>query len=115
MGEGTEGIAWLATADPEDLQDGAFYLDRSAVTKHISGIFFTEGSYTKNTKAEVQDMVSRLQKAFSSQPDSSDVSSSSAAAATAAAAATTSSSQTRNADAVSSASSVAAATASSSS
>merc|ERR1712032_618387 len=95
MGEGTEGIAWLATADPEDLQDGAFYLDRSAVTKHISGFFFTEGSYTKNTKEEVQDMVSRLQKAFSSQPDSTDDSSSPAAAA-ATATAVGSSSQPHN-------------------
>ena len=33
----------------------------------IAGVFFTEGSYTKNTKEELQDMVDRLETAFASQ------------------------------------------------
>lgn len=82
----------------------------------IAGVFFTEGSYTKNTKEEVQDMVARLEKAFASQPESADASGASAAAAassssaaaaavssSSATAATSSSSESHNADASSTA------------
>jgi lipocalin len=72
--EGTEGILWLlsvpnATAaaaasgggGTAALVPGAFYLDRSPQPKHIAGPFFSEGSFTKNTPAEVQDMMAQLQ------------------------------------------------------
>ena len=44
----------------EDLESGGFYLDRQPRRKHLSGPFFTEGSYTKNSKAEVDEMMRRL-------------------------------------------------------
>jgi len=58
--EGAEGIAWLCAADAGVLQSGGFYLDRKAETKHIAGPFFTEGSYTKNSPAEVEVMMANL-------------------------------------------------------
>jgi len=58
--EGTEGIAWLCTCEAKEISGGAFYLDRSPQPKHIAGPFFTEGSFTKNTPAQVDDMMSRL-------------------------------------------------------
>ena len=41
-------------------KNGAFYLDREPQTKHIAGAFFTEGSYTKNSGAEVEAMMKAL-------------------------------------------------------
>ena len=54
--EGADGIAWLCVAPAEAIEDGAFYLDRVPRTKHIAGPFFTEGSFTKNTAEELDDM-----------------------------------------------------------
>lgn len=58
--EGAEGIAWLCVAPADDLVPGAFYLDREVAPKHLAGPFFTEGSFTKNTRAEVDVMMTRL-------------------------------------------------------
>lgn len=58
--EGAEGIAWLVSTERTNLQSGAFYLDREPQRKHLAGAFFTEGSYTKNTPAEVDDMMEHL-------------------------------------------------------
>jgi len=58
--EGSEGISWLCLAPAEKLETGEFYLDRMPRVKHMAGPFFTEGSYTKNTAAEVDVMVSKL-------------------------------------------------------
>jgi dehydrogenase/reductase SDR family protein 12 len=58
--QGSEGIAWLCVAPGTQLESGAFYLDRTPRTKHMAGAFFTEGSFTKNTPAQVDDMISRL-------------------------------------------------------
>ena len=60
--EGSEGIAWLCVTPTQTLQSGSFYLDRSPQIKHLSGPFFTEGSFTKNTAAEVEEMVKQLQR-----------------------------------------------------
>jgi dehydrogenase/reductase SDR family member 12 len=60
--EGSEGILWLLAVDRNELEGGAFYLDRSPQVKHLSGAFFTEGSYTKNTPEEVEAMMNNLQK-----------------------------------------------------
>lgn len=59
--EGSEGIAWLCASPAEQVESGAFYLDRSPQVKHMSGPFFTEGSFTKNTPEEVAEMMTRLQ------------------------------------------------------
>ena len=56
MWQGADGIAWLCVVDAAALQSGAFYLDRKVGPKHIAGPFFTEGTYTKNTRAEVDKM-----------------------------------------------------------
>lgn len=48
--------------DRNQLEGGAFYLDRSPQVKHIAGPFFTEGSFTKNTPEEVEVMMKNLQK-----------------------------------------------------
>jgi dehydrogenase/reductase SDR family protein 12 len=61
--QGAEGIAWLMSADRAKLESGAFYLDRKPQKKHISGLFMTEGSLTKNTPAEVNEMMENLKKA----------------------------------------------------
>jgi dehydrogenase/reductase SDR family protein 12 len=61
--QGAEGIAWLMGAKGSDITSGAFYLDRQPQRKHLSGAFFTEGSYTKNTKEEVEEMMAKLKKA----------------------------------------------------
>ena len=58
--EGSEGICWLATTPSKDLEGGAFYLDRKPQRKHIAGPFFTDGSYTRNTDNEVDDMMKKL-------------------------------------------------------
>eukprot|EP01126_Amoeba_proteus_P046806 TRINITY_DN5309_c0_g1_i2.p1 TRINITY_DN5309_c0_g1~~TRINITY_DN5309_c0_g1_i2.p1 ORF type:complete len:344 (+),score=58.57 TRINITY_DN5309_c0_g1_i2:591-1622(+) len=59
--QGAEGIIWLCVAPSKEIESGAFYLDRSPCRKHISGPFFTEGSYTKNTPEEVDLMLKNLE------------------------------------------------------
>jgi dehydrogenase/reductase SDR family protein 12 len=61
--QGAEGITWLMSTDRKNLQSGAFYLDRKPQKKHISGAFMTEGSYTKNTPAQVDEMLKNLKEA----------------------------------------------------
>ena len=58
--EGAEGICWLVGTDKKNIDSGAFYLDRKTQKKHIAGAFMTEGSYTRNTKAEVDEMMAKL-------------------------------------------------------
>lgn len=58
--EGSEGIVWLCVCPSEQLESGAFYLDRSPQVKHMAGPFFTEGSFTKNEPSEVNDMMTNL-------------------------------------------------------
>lgn len=61
--QGAEGITWLMSTDGKNLESGAFYLDRKPQAKHISGPFMTEGSRTKNSPDEVDDMMANLKKA----------------------------------------------------
>jgi dehydrogenase/reductase SDR family member 12 len=62
--QGAEGITWLmAGARSSELQNGAFYLDRQPQQKHFAGLFFREGSHTRNTPLEVQSMMDRLKEA----------------------------------------------------
>lgn len=61
--QGAEGIAWLAAVEGQQLESGAFYLDRSPQVKHMAGAFFSEGSYTKNSEAEVDLMCANLESA----------------------------------------------------
>jgi len=58
--EGAEGIAWLCVAPAEEIESGAFYLDRKPQVKHLAGPFFTEGTYTKNSPAEVDELMQKL-------------------------------------------------------
>lgn len=81
--QGAEGIIWLAVAPSEKIESGgkpstyftlivlllivyynlsAFYLDRQPQRKHMSGPFYMEGSYTRNTPQEVDEMMERLEK-----------------------------------------------------
>ena len=57
---GSEGICWLLGCKSEDIESGAFYLDRKSYPKHVAGLFCTEGSYTKNTDDEAQMFVANL-------------------------------------------------------
>eukprot|EP01038_Epipyxis_sp_PR26KG_P013673 gene13673-18348_t len=59
--QGAEGILWLCIAPLNAIQDGGFYLDRSPQPKHIAGPFFTEGTYTKNTTQEIDEMMIKLE------------------------------------------------------
>jgi dehydrogenase/reductase SDR family protein 12 len=59
--EGSEGIVWLAVAPIDEIQSGEFYLDRTPRVKHIAGPFFTEGTFTKNSPAEVKSMMDNLE------------------------------------------------------
>jgi len=61
--EGAEGMAWMMSTMKENLQSGAFYLDRKPQRKHLSGPFFTDGSFTKNTEKEVEEMLVKLKEA----------------------------------------------------
>jgi len=61
--EGAEGICWLMSTPRKNLKSGEFYLDRSKQRKHISGVFMTSGSYTKNTEGEIDDMMKHLKQA----------------------------------------------------
>jgi len=63
--QGAEGIIWLCLAPAEKLESGAFYLDRAPQPKHIAGLFGRQGSYTKNTRAEIDSMMARLKDASS--------------------------------------------------
>jgi lipocalin len=58
--QGAEGIIWLCVAPSAALESGAFYLDRMPQVKHMAGAFFTEGSFTKNSPAEVDEIIQRL-------------------------------------------------------
>lgn len=61
--EGAEGIAWMTATDKKNLQSGEFYLDRTPQRKHLAGAFFSEGTYTKNTEADVDEMMKKLKEA----------------------------------------------------
>jgi dehydrogenase/reductase SDR family member 12 len=63
--QGAEGIAWLVGTDVRNLQSGELYLDRKVQPKHLAGPFFTQGKYTKNSVAEVDDFMENLKKACS--------------------------------------------------
>ena len=58
--QGADGIVWLCVVAKDELENGAFYLDRSPCVKHMAGPFFTQGSFTKNTTAEVDVMMENL-------------------------------------------------------
>ena len=60
--EGAEGIAWLMGADRGVLKNGEFYLDRKIQRKHIAGPFMSEGTFTKNTQTEIEQMLYNLNK-----------------------------------------------------
>ena len=70
--QGCEGIAWMVGCDKTKLENGAFYLDRQTQRKHLSGPFFTEGIYTKNTPGQVEDMIQRLRRTTGLDPDLDD-------------------------------------------
>lgn len=59
--EGVEGMAWLLCCPSEQIQSGELYLDRSPQVQHMSGPFFTEGSHSKNTPAEVDALMEKLE------------------------------------------------------
>ncbi|KAL7516626.1 hypothetical protein ACHAWX_001621 [Stephanocyclus meneghinianus] len=59
--EGSEGICWLTATPKKNLKSGAFYLDRAVQTKHIAGLFMSEGSFTKNSEEDVDAMLKHLQ------------------------------------------------------
>jgi dehydrogenase/reductase SDR family protein 12 len=59
---GSEGLAWFMGARKNELINGGFYLDRKPQSKHVAGLFMTEGSFTKNSKDEVNDFFSNLKK-----------------------------------------------------
>lgn len=61
--EGAEGIAWLMSTKKSNIESGAFYLDRKPQQKHLAGAFFSEGSFTKNTEDEVDEMMNKLKEA----------------------------------------------------
>lgn len=67
--QGAEGIAWLTAVGGEQLESGAFYLDRSPQVKHMAGAFFSEGSFTKNSEAEVDLMCANLESAANGRPE----------------------------------------------
>jgi len=55
--QGAEGQVWLCAATADRLEQGALYLDRKPQRKHLSGAFFTDGSATTNTPAEVEKLI----------------------------------------------------------
>jgi len=61
--EGAEGIAWLMGAKKDDLEGGELYLDRKTSPKHLAGPAFSEGSFTKNSREEVNEMMTKLKEA----------------------------------------------------
>ena len=60
--QGAEGIAWLMGTEAKNIKSGEFYLDRQPHRKHLAGPFMLEGTYTKNSEKEVQDMMENLKK-----------------------------------------------------
>ena len=42
MWSGSEGICWLLGCKAEEIESGAFYLDRQPFPKHVAGLFATE-------------------------------------------------------------------------
>ena len=59
--EGASGVAWLMSVRRDQLRSGAFYLDGAPQPTHLAGAFFTEGYVTKNTPAEVDEMMRALE------------------------------------------------------
>jgi len=59
--EGTEGIAWLCVAPAEEIESGAFYLDRQPQAKHLGCCFLTRG-FTHNTAEDVDEMMHLCEK-----------------------------------------------------
>merc|ERR1712151_1487616 len=55
------GMAWLLCCPLDEVRSGEFYLDRSPQVQHIAGPFFTEGSYTKNSTEQIDDMTQKLE------------------------------------------------------
>lgn len=60
---GAEGMAWLMGVPASHLENGALYLDRKIQPKHLGGLFMTEGSFTRNTPTEIDDMMNHLEQA----------------------------------------------------
>lgn len=58
--EGAEAIIWLCVAPAEKIESGAFYLDRRPQVKHMAGMFYSEGSHTKNSPEETNAMIRGL-------------------------------------------------------
>lgn len=52
---------WLCVAPGNQIESGAFYLDRQPQVKHMAGSFFTEGTATKNSKESVDTMMANLE------------------------------------------------------
>merc|ERR1712127_595501 len=63
--EGAEGLSWLMAVEGEKLTNGELYLDREIQRKHMAGPFFTDGTFTKNSDAEIEDLMDNLKKACS--------------------------------------------------
>ena len=61
--EGAEGICYLLSCAKNELVGGAFYLDREPQRKHVAGWFMGEGTSTKNTPEEVDQMMVKLKEA----------------------------------------------------
>jgi dehydrogenase/reductase SDR family protein 12 len=59
--EGVEGMAWLLCGPPDQIQSGELYLDRTVQVQHMAGPFFSEGSHTKNTSADIDEMMQKLE------------------------------------------------------
>merc|ERR1712137_987179 len=59
--QGAESIAWLCVAPGNQIESGAFYLDRKPQVKHMAGPFFSEGTATKNSKESVDRMMQNLE------------------------------------------------------
>ena len=56
--EGVDGICWLAVAPADQIESGAFYLDRLKQEKHLGSSWFE--SSTRNSPEEVAEMMQRL-------------------------------------------------------
>ena len=59
--EGAEGLVYNLLCDAAELEGGGFYLDRLPQVKHLAGAFFSKGSFTQNTDAEVDAMMAHLE------------------------------------------------------
>lgn len=58
--QGADGIVWLCVAPEDEIESGAFYLDRTPRVKHMAGPFFSEGTFTKNSRKEIDAMMAGL-------------------------------------------------------